>query len=324
MFCPRCNMELSNSASICSQCGLPVSATSSLQPWTSTFSYLPTGVPQWPTTASPQTPYYAVGNTQGTSTSVPVASRDELEPDRPRRKPGSLSLPTVLLLLFVSILVGGGLSYGAIALQNRANASQQPTRVISLNPVAKTTPGAQSSTPGTLSPTPGTTGDQLPTPLSFQNGVSPDLGFSIQFPTGWIQDKPLQGSNGNKDIAFHPSTRLLITLFIAQISAANSAQVTSTTDINTSNVDGFGTNSNLPSPQVLTNTPTTRTIGGVTWNEEDAVFTPTSGTAIHVVSLAAKHSVYFYNILFFAPTSTYDEAVAKYYTKMLDSFQFTS
>lgn len=324
MFCPRCNTELSDSASICSQCGLPVSATSPLQPWTSTFSYLPSGAPQWPTTASPQTPYYAAGNTQRTNTNVSVASHDELEPDRPRRKPGSLSLPTVLLLLFVSILVGGGLSYGAIALQNRANGPQQPTRLISLTPAATTTPGAQSPTPGTLSPTPGTTGDQLPTPLSFQHGVSPDLGFSIQFPTGWIQDKTQQGSNGNKDIAFHPSTQLPVTLFIAQISAANSAQVTSTTDINTSNIDGFGTNSNLPSPQVLTNTPTTRTIGGATWDEEDAVFTPTSGTAIHVVSLAVKHSVYYYNILFFAPTSAYDEAMAKYYTKMLDTFQFTA
>lgn len=323
MFCPRCNTELSDSATICSQCGSPVSATSPLQTRTSTFSYLPVGAPQWPTTASPQMPYNIAGQTQRTNTHDPVASRDELEPDRPRRKPGSLGLPTVLLLLFVSILVGGGLSYGAVALQNRANGSQ-PTHVISLTPAATTTPGTQSTTPGTQSPTPGATGDQLPTPLSFQHGVSPDLGFSIQFPTGWIQDKTQQGTNGNKDIAFHPSTQLLVTLFIAQISAANSAQITSTVDINTGNIQGFGTNSNLPSPQMLTNTPTSRKVGGVTWDEEDAVFTPTSGSAIHVVSLAVKHTVYYYNILFFAPTSAYDEAMAKYYTKMLDSFQFTA
>src|ERR1700726_4157055 len=167
---------------------------------------------------------------------------------RGRPKCRQRHFPTVLLLIFVSIRVGGGLSYGAVALQNRANGPQQPTHVISLTPVATTTPGAQTPTPGTQSPTPGTTGDQLPTPLSFQRGVSPDLGFSIQFPTGWIQDKTQQGTNGNKDIAFHPSTRLLVTLFIAQISAANSAQITSTTDINTSNIQGFGTNSNLPSP----------------------------------------------------------------------------
>lgn len=321
MFCPRCNRELSDSATICSQCGSPVSATSPLQSRTSTFSYLPEGTPQWPASASAPLPYKVATQTAHT----PDNSLHELEPDglARKRKPGSLSLPVVLLLLFASILVGGGLSFGAVALQNRAN-GPQPKHVISLTPAATTTPGAQSSTPGTLSPTPGATGDQLPTPLSFQHGVSPDLGFSIQFPTGWIQDKTLQGSNGNKDIAFHPSTRLLVTLFIAQISAANSAQITSTGDINTGNIQGFGTNSSLPSPQMLTNTPTSRKVGGVTWDEEDAVFTPTSGSAIHVVSLAVKHAVYYYNILFFAPTSAYDEAMAKYYTKMLDTFQFTS
>ncbi len=321
MFCPRCNTELSDSATICSQCGSSVSATSSLQPRISAFSYLPAGAPQWPATASAPLPYKIATQIEYD----PDDSFQELEPDGParKRKAGSLSLPAVLLLLFASILVGGGLSYGAVALQNRANGSQ-PTRVISLTPVATTTPGALSPTPGTLSPTPGATGDQLPTPLSFQQGVSPDLGFSIQFPTGWVQDKTLQGSNGNKDIAFHPSTQLLVTLFIAQISAANSAQITSTVDINTGNIQGFGTNSNLPSPQMLTNTPTSRKVGGITWDEEDAVFTPTSGSAIHVVSLAVKHTVYYYNILFFAPTTTYDEAMTKYYTKMLDSFKFTS
>ncbi len=330
MFCPRCSTELPDSASICSQCGSPVSATSSLQPWTSTFSYLPAGAPQWPTTASPQAPYPVARTAQAAKASVPVASRDELEPDRPRRKPGSLSIPIVLLLLFASILVGGGLSYGAIVLQHRADSSQQPTRKISLTPAATATPGATttpgtlSPTPGTLSPTPGTTGDQLPTPLSFQQGVSPDLGISIQYPTGWTQGKTQQDSNGNKGIVFSPSTQLPVTLIIAQFSAANSAQIAGTSDINTANIQGFGSTYNLPSPQILTNTPTTRVVGGATWDEVDAVYTPTSGSPIHLVSLAVKHAVYYYNILFYAATNIYDEAMAKYYTKMLNSFKFTS
>jgi hypothetical protein len=319
MFCPRCNTELSDSASICSQCGSPVSATSPLQSRTSTFSYLPAGAPQWPTTASPQLPYKIAGQTQRTHTNGPIDSRDEQEPERPRRKPGALSVSTILLLLFASILVGGGLAYGAVALQNRTNGPRQQTPAIPLTPAARTTP-----TPGTQSPTPGTTGNQLPTPLSFKRGVSPDLGFSIQFPSDWVQGTTQQDSNGNKGIVFRPSTQLLVTLVIAQFSAANSAQINGTGDINTANIQGFGTSNNLPSPQVLTNTPTTRSISSVTWNEEDAVFTPTSGTAIHVVSLAVKHSVFFYNILFYAPSSAYDEAMTKYYTKMLNSFQFTS
>jgi hypothetical protein len=334
MLCPRCNTELPDSASVCSQCGSPVSAGASMPYQAPAFSYLPAGTPQWPASASPQLPYIIAGQTQRSSTDLATASRtsrDEAEPGRPRRKAGSLAFPVALLLIFASILVGGGLTYGALALQNRANGPQQPARVIPLTPAATATPAAQSPTPGATSPTPGvqsptptTTGNQLPTPVSFQRGVSTDLGFSILFPSDWVQDKTQQVSNGNKDIAFHPSTQLLVTLYIAQISAANSAQITSTSDINTANIDGFGTNNSLPSPQVLTNTPTTRMIGGVSWDEEDAVFSPPSGTAIHVVSLAAKHNVYYYNILFFAPASAYDEAMSKYYTKMLNSFQFTS
>jgi hypothetical protein len=244
-----------------------------------------------------------------------------LEPGGParKRKPGSLSLPVVLLLIFVSILIGGGLAYGSLALQNRANGSQQPTRPISLTPVAKTTP-----TPGAQSSTPTPTGNQLPTPLSFQQAISPDLKISIQYPAGWTQGQIQQSSNGNKDIAFRPSTQIPVTLFILQISAANSAQLSSTSDINTGLINSFGTNSNLSSPQMLTNTPTNRTIGGVSWDEQDAVFGANTTSSLHVASLAVKHTIYYYEILFYAPTSAYDEAMSKYYTKMLDSFKFTA
>ena len=321
MRCPRCNTELPDSASVCSQCGSPVFAAP-VQPQASSFSYLPAGTPQWPSTASAQTPYAPARQMQRTQTDTPPAALDIVEPERPKRKAGSLSLPMVLLLLLASVLVGGGLTFGALALGGRGN-SNQPTRIVSITPPASPT-AAPSTTPGTLSPTPSATGDQLPTPISFQRGVSTDLGFSMQFPSGWVQDKTQQVSNGNKDIVFHPSTQLPVTLFIAQISASNSAQVSSTTDINTANIDGFGSANSLPTPQVLTNTPTSRKVGGVSWDEEDAMFGSGATNSLHVVSLSVKHNVYYYNILFFAPTSAYDEAMSKYYSKMLDSFQFTS
>ncbi len=319
MLCPRCNTELPDSASVCSQCGSPVFAAP-VQPQASSFSYLPSGTPQWPTTASAQMPY--TPQTQRTQTGTPPVSPVTEEPERPKRKPGSLSLPMVLLLLLASVLVGGGVTFGTLALGGRGN-SNQPARIISITPPASPT-AAPSSTPGTLSPTPSATTNQLPTPISFQRGVSSDLGFSMQFPSGWVQDKTQQVSNGNKDIVFHPSAQLPVTLFIAQISASNSAQVSSTADINMANIDGFGTANSLPSPQVLTNTPTSRKVGGVAWDEEDATFGSSATNSLHVVSLSVKHNVYYYNILFFAPTSAYDEAMSKYYSKMLDSFQFTS
>lgn len=323
MLCPQCNTELPDSASVCSQCGSPVYAAASVQPQASSFSYLPTGTPQWPATASALTPYAPAGQMQKPSTSASFAASDLVEPERPKRKAGSLGVPFILLLVFASILVGGGLTYGALALQNLGKSPQHP-RVITLTPPASATP-APSSTPGAaVSPTPSATGNQLPTPVSFQHGVSTDLGFTMQYPSGWTQGKTLQDSNGNKGIVFSPSTQLPVTLIIAQFSAANSAQINSTTDINTATIDGFGTSYNLPSPQVLTNTPTSRKVGGVNWDEEDAVFSSASTGSLHLVSLSVKHKVYYYNIQFFAPSSAYDEAMSKYYTKMLDSFQFTS
>lgn len=326
MICPRCNTELADSATFCPQCGTPVSAAAPAQPSVPGFSYLPAGAPAWPTTASAQMPYAVAGQTQRTQPYTQPASSERAEPPRSRR--GSLGLPMILLLVFASILVGGGLTYGALALQNIGKSPEQ-TRVIPLTPVPSATPATTptpgpSTTPGTLSPTPSTTGNQLPTPISFQRGVSTDLGISLQFPSGWVQEKTQQGSNGNKDIAFHPSTQLPISMIILQISAANSAQISNVSDINTANIQEFGSANSLPNPQISTNTPTSRVIGGATWAEEDAVFTTSSGLAIHVVSLSVKHNVYYYNILFFAPSSSYDEAMAKYYKKMLDTFQFTS
>jgi len=91
MFCPRCNTELSDSASICSQCGSPVSAgpttsSPSERPQASTFSYLPAGAPQWPTTATLNIPY-GIDPRNAQAAYEPDDSLDELESGRPARKP---------------------------------------------------------------------------------------------------------------------------------------------------------------------------------------------------------------------------------------------
>lgn len=125
MLCPRCNTELPDSASICSQCGSPIFAAAPMQPQVSSFSYLPSGTPPWPTTASGQLPFPLAGQTPRTYNGTPLATSDMAEAERPKRKSGSLSWPAVLLVLFASVLVGGGLSFGALALQNRGNSPQQ-------------------------------------------------------------------------------------------------------------------------------------------------------------------------------------------------------
>jgi len=320
MLCPRCHTELPDSAAICSQCGMQVSAANPIRSQSPTFSYLPPGTPQWPNTVLPTLPYPPQGGSAGYPQAGYAPDASPAAKERPARKPGSLSLPMVFLLFIASILVGGGLTYGLLALQGQSNNNSQPLPPISLKPAAATTP-----TTTTLTPTPNTgTSNQLPTPTSFQKANSPDLAFSMSYPSDWVQDQPQQSTSGNKDIAFHPQQQLPVYLQVGQISAANSATVTSASDVNQANLDGFGTNNGLTNPQVLTNTPTTRSIGSASWSEEDIVFSASSGDTYHIVSLTVKHSKYYYNILYFAPTTAYDEAMSKYYTQMLSSFQFTS
>lgn len=320
MLCPRCNTELPDSAVICSQCGSQVSA---LRPQPPTFSYLPAGTPQWPTTVPPNLPYQTPGmpSMYAGAGSALDTSNAANTPGRSARKRGSLGVPAILLLFIVSILVGGGLTYGILALQGQSNASaQKPLPVISLTPRPATTP----STPTTQSPTPSGSSNQLPTPTSFKTTSSSDLGFSMQYPSDWVQDPPQQSTTGNKDIAFHPQQQLPVYLQVGQISATNSATVNSTSEVNQANIDGFGSSNSLTNEQNLTNTPKTRTIGGASWDEQDTTFADSNGNTIHVVSLTVKHTRYYYNILYFAPGSVYDEAMSKYYTQMLNSFLFTA
>src|SRR5881275_1289718 len=202
MICPRCNTELPDSATSCSRCGSLVSAAPS-------FSYLPAGAPQWPTMLPPhfsyQAPAMPFAQEAGPAPVAPV-------PAAPARK-NTLSIPVVLVLFIASILVGGGLTYGILTLQGQANSnSQQQPPPLVLSPAA----GGTTPTPtATASPSASATTGQLPTPTSFKKGTSPDLGFTMQYPSDWIQDTPQSSPAGNKAIAFHPPTQAQLPVFLS-------------------------------------------------------------------------------------------------------------
>lgn len=233
---------------------------------------------------------------------------------KPSRR-GTLSVPTVLLLFIASILIGGGLTYGLVAL-GRGN--QTPVKPITLHVASSAT--ATATPQGSPSGSPTT--NQLPTPTSFQKATSTALGFSMQYPSDWIQDSTQTTQAGNRSIIFHPQQQIPVYMSVGQISAANSAQITNTGDVNQANIDGFGQGNGLTNPQPVANSPNKRVIGNTSWDEQDMQFSDSSGEAIHVVSLTVKHTQFYYNILYFAPSSVYDEAMQKYYNQMLNSFLF--
>ena len=259
-------------------------------------------------------PYQAPG--------MPIAQQPGFAPvpAAPPVRKSRLSIPIILLLFIVSILVGGGITYGILALQGQSNSSAPQQLPLVLSPAA----GGSTPTPAaTASPSASATTDQLPTPTSFKKGTSSDLGFTMQYPSDWVQDSTQSSTAGNKSIAFHPQAQLPVFLAVGQISATNSVMVKNTTEVNQATITYFGSGNSLLNPQPVANSPKQRMIGSASWDEQDTVFTAGDGTAIHVVSLTVKHSKNYYNILFYAPSSVFDEAMTKYYMTMLNTFQFT-
>lgn len=320
MFCPRCNTELSDSASICSQCGSPVYAgpttfSPSGRPQVSTFSYLPTGTPQWPTTATLNIPYRAdPRNAQAAY--EPDDSLDEFESGRPARKPGSLSLPAIILLLILSVLVGSGITYGALALQRGTSGSQQPLHTLSLTPAAAVTPSA-GTTPGA---TPTTV---LPTPASFQPISNADVGVSTRYPSDWTADAP-QKSSTSALISVHPAQPDGIAISFERYSQSSSATFKSTRDVNQVNFTQFQSVQGISNFQVIPSPTSQQTIGGTVWDEQDATFSNSNNVVFHLTTFAAQYKQIYYDIVYFAPNNVYSQAVQKYFQPMLTSFKFLS
>ena len=310
MNCPQCNTELPDSAIFCVQCGSTIRQA--------TFSYLPTGAPAWPKEPLKSYPYnngvpsesdqHVV---QGEASSI-VSSNAATSKKKKR-----LGIPAVIGLFILSILIGAGLTFGILYLNGqRLSIGPQPA----LKPLQLPTQSA-SPTPESATPTP--QGNQLPTPTTFQSTTSRELGISLRFPSDWVQDPAQTTTSGNTSVSFHPQQNLPVSMYIAKLSSSVSAQVTNPNEVNQANIQGFGSSNNLLNYKALTNTPQHRLIGGINWDEQDATYNTSNGLLIHVVSISVKHNAIYYNILFFAPSSVYDEAFQKYYSQMLTSIKFS-
>ena len=145
----------------------------------------------------------------------------------------------------------------------------------------------------------------------------------MQYPSDWLEDAPNVTTSGNTAIGFHPPQQLQTAISVGRLSAANSAKVTSTDEVNQANLQGFGSANSLTNPQLGTASQPT-TIGGVSWDELDATYSDSTGATVHVSSISVKYKSIYYNVLFFAPSAVYDEAIQKYYSQMLGSFKFTA
>ncbi len=305
MNCPHCNTELPESAIFCNQCGSTINKAS--------FSYLPTGAPAWPKEPLKDTRYLSPS-----SEYIQHIDQSESPSTKPASTPikKSLGIPAIIGLCLLSILIGGGLTFGILYLNGESLSSGSQT---ALKPLQLPTPGA-SSTPSSLTPT--TQSNQLPAPTSFHTLNSSDLGITIKYPSDWVMD-PAQKTSDSSFLGVHPQQQQTgIYLLIERYTESGSAKISNVAAINQINLAQFQNQQNLTNFQIISPPSPQRSIGGVEWTEQDATFSNPNNVAFHLTTAAVQYKKLYYDVQFYSPVIIYDEALQKYFLPMLNSFKF--
>jgi hypothetical protein len=310
MTCPQCNADLPESATFCHTCGSPVRAV--------TFSYLPQGTPAWPATIPPM-PLAVAGAAAQTETEMEGERRlaaTKHHSGRPKRSARSVLVITALFILVPLVAIGatlGTLWYNG----------EIPVKTVNASLILPTQPPQTPTTSSAVTPTTSAQTNQLPTPASYQKTTIPEVGITLKYPIEWVKDAP-QTTTNSVVLAFHPQQKNGILIYVERFTAVTSAKITSTSIINQGNLSAFQSSQGVTNFHAITPAAAQISIGGANWDEQDATFSTSQGLIYHLVSIAVQHNQLYYDILFYAPTVVYNEAVQKYFQPMLDSFQFQS
>jgi hypothetical protein len=308
MTCPQCNADLPETATFCHTCGSPVRSV--------TFSYLPPGTPAWPSTVPPLP--LAVADAQ-TATEMEgerrLAATKPLSA-RPKRSARSVLIITALFILVPLVAIGatlGTLWYNG----------DIPVKTVNASLILPTQPPQTPTTSSAITPTTPAQTNQLPTPSSYQATTIPEVGIALKYPIEWPKATP-QTSTNSVLLEFHPQQRNGVEIFIERFTAATSAKITSTNDVNQGNLSVIQSSQGVTSFHAIAPTAAQITVGGAIWDEQDATFVNSNGLMFHLATITVQHNQLYYNILYYAPSVVYSEAMQKYFQPMLDSFQFQS
>ncbi len=321
MFCPRCHTELPDAATTCTRCGFVLAPASSVPVPSSyqspSYSYLPPGSPQWPSVVPSQLPMARPTYAKDADDLLPGSMDSSGFSKRPAPSRGSLSVPIILGLFIVSILVGGGLTYGLLALSGHFN--QQPQPAVALH-VGTSTPTAAATTQSSPSAV-GTTTSQLPTPSTFLTINNTDVGLSFKYPSDWVLD-PIQKSGQDAFLSMHPSVQNGVFIALQRFGTTTSTQFQSTSAVNSNILSQFQTSTGVTSVNQIQATTPQQSVGGTPWDEMDATFTTTGGLTYRLTSIAVQYKKEYYTIVYYAPQIVFSEAVQKYFQPMLSSVKF--
>ena len=134
---------------------------------------------------------------------------------------------------------------------------------------------------------------------------------------------PAQNSTDSSFVGIHPQQQTGMYLAIERYTTSGSAKISNTSVINQSNLAQFQSQQNISNFQIITPLSPKRAIGGVQWDEQDATFNNTNNVSFHLTTVAVQHNKLYYDIVFYSPASTYDQAVQNYFLPMLNSFKFS-
>jgi hypothetical protein len=240
----------------------------------------------------------------------PIVVESEGAPKKSR-----LGIPAIIGLFLLSILIGGGLTFGILyANGQQLSLGPQPIQA----PLRLPTP-VPSSTSGSLTPT--AQGNQLPTPTAFQTITSSDLGISMKYPADWVTD-PAQKTLNSTYFDIHPQQNIGVFISFERFTSSASAKLATTSDVNQVNLEQIQSVQGIVNFQIIKSTMPQRTIGGVQWDEQDATFSNSNNVAFHFTTIAVQYKKLYYDIFFYSRAPAYDEAMQKYFLPIFNSFKF--
>jgi hypothetical protein len=231
----------------------------------------------------------------------------------PPQKQGSSSILVIacvglaISLLLVAVIGVLYLQHGQSNQASNSTPQASPTSVVTPTLVPSPTP---TSTPV---PTPSPTVAPTPAPdagFTFCDQACTSSGFSVEYPNGWQQNTPADGSGAQFT---NSSTQDQYAAF----KVSNGTSATASDLVNSDLKNNFASQSGYTPPTSSSST----TIGGVTWVYSTATY-DLNGQTERVQVYATVHQTKSYIIELEAADSGFDTVNTKYFETMLGSFQF--
>lgn len=298
MKCSQCQNEVLDSAAFCPSCGSTIASDAP-----KSFSYLPAGIPPWPTTVPSHFSSHEGAPALTANTSQAASG------GKSGRSALGVALTSALLIL--TPLLAAGLTLGVLYFNGQfTSADATPVRVNVVQSTAQT-------------PTPSAQNNLLPTPSAFRKASSADVNISLRYPADWVTEAP-QKSSDSTFFGIHPAQQNGIGMIFGRYSTSSSSVIKSPNEINQQNVSALGSSQSIHDVQTVPAPSTAPTIGGTKWTEQDITFSDGNGNKIRFATLTVEYKQQYYNIAVFVPDMYYSEAMQKYIQPMLDSFAFLS